>query len=248
MSGEAHAVAPRFLPSGDTALVVEFGDRIDRNLSALVLNLRGRVRDADIPGVGEAVPTFRSLMVHYDPLVLRARELEERLMPLLDGLEGHAMVGQRWLFPTCYEGAEYAPDLADVARAAGLREEEVAALHTGVEHLVYVIGFLPGLPYMGDLPASLALPRRTSPRIRVPAGSVAIATGQTCIYPLESPGGWHIIGRTAVPLFDRRRQYPALLSPGDTVRFVAVGREVYDDMHKASEEGVFDIDTLRAYE
>jgi inhibitor of KinA len=248
MSKQGPAVAPRFLPSGDTALVVEFGDRMDRHLSALVLNLRRRVQEADIAGISEVVPTFRSLMVHYDPLVVRARELEARLAPLIDDLEAEALVGQRWLFPTCYEGDVYAPDLVDVAAATGLSTAEVVAMHTSVEHLVYVIGFLPGLPYMGDLPEALALPRRTSPRIKVPAGSVAIAIGQTCIYPLESPGGWHIIGRTAVPLFDAGRDPAALLSPGDTVQFVAVSREVYSDMQAASAEGAFDIDTLRVHE
>ena len=248
MSDAGPVMAPRFLASGDTALVVEFGNRMDRHVSALVLNLFRRLGDAGIAGVVEAVPTFRSLLIHYDPLVLRARELEARLAPLIDGLEAEAMGGHRWFFPTCYEGDELAPDLDDVASATGLSAAEVVSLHTSFEHLVYVIGFLPGLPYLGDLPAALALPRRTSPRIKVPAGSVAIATNQTCIYPLESPGGWHIIGRTAVPLFDARRDNPVLLSPGDTVRFVPVGREVYDDMRAASEEGVFDVDTLKADE
>jgi len=248
VSKQGLAVAPRFLPSGDTALVVEFGDRMDRHISALVLNLRQRVQEAGIAGVSEAVPTFRSLMVHYDPLVVRARELEARLAPLIDGLEAEALVGQRWLFPTCYEGEDYAPDLADVAAAAGLGAADVVAMHASVEHLVYVIGFLPGQAYMGDLPAALNLPRRTSPRIKVSAGSVAIAIGQTTVYPFDSPGGWHIIGRTAVPQFDTRREQAALLSPGDTVRFVAVSREVYEDMQAASAEGVFDIDTLRVNE
>lgn len=248
MSEQGLAVAPRFLPSGDTALVVEFGDRMDRHLSALVLNLRRRVHDACIPGVGEAVPTFRSLMVHYDPLIVRARELESELAPLIDGLEAEAMVGQRWQFPTCYEGEDYAPDLTDVAKAAGLSTAEVVATHASVEHLVYMIGFLPGAPYMGALPDALVMPRRTSPRVKVPAGSVAIAVGQTTIYPLDSPGGWHILGRTAVPLFDTRRDQPALLSPGDTVQFVAVSREVYDDMCAAQAEGAFDIGTLRVHE
>ncbi len=247
MSDGSPAMAPRFLASGDTALVVEFGDRMDRHLSALVLNLLRRLGEAGIAGVVEAVPTFRSLLIHYDPLVLRARELEARLAPLIDGLEAEAMVGHRWQLPTCYDGEEFAPDLDDVARATGLSAPKVIELHTEIEHLVYVIGFLPGLPYLGDLPAALELPRRTSPRLRVPAGSVAIATNQTCIYPLESPGGWHIIGRTAVPLFDPRRSNPVLLAPGDTVRFVPVAREVYDDMRAASAEGVFDVDTLRIH-
>jgi KipI family sensor histidine kinase inhibitor len=248
MAEQGFADEPRFLASGDTALVVEFGDRMDRHVSALVLNLRRRVQEAGIAGVSEAVPTFRSLMVHYDPLVVHARELETLLMPLTRGLEAEALVGQRWVFPTCYEGEDYAPDLADVAAAARLSPAEVVSMHASVEHLVYVIGFLPGQAYMGDLPEALRLPRRTSPRIKVEAGSVAIAIGQTTVYTYDSPGGWHIIGRTAVPLFEPAREKPALLSPGDTVRFVAVDRAVYDDMLAASAEGAFDIDTLRADE
>ena len=246
MAEQSFAVEPRFLASGDTALVVEFGDRMDRHISALVLNLRRRVQEAGIAGVSEAVPTFRSLMVHYDPLVVRTHELEARLLPLTKGLEAEALVGQRWLFPTCYEGEDYAPDLADVAAATALSPAEVVAMHASVEHLVYMIGFLPGQAYMGDLPPALDLPRRTSPRIKVAAGSVAIAIGQTTVYTYDSPGGWHIIGRTAVPLFEPTRDRPALLSPGDTVRFVAVSRAVYGDMQAASAEGAFDIDTLRA--
>jgi KipI family sensor histidine kinase inhibitor len=248
MPKQGLAEAARFLPSGDTALVVEFGDHMDRHLSALVLNLRRRVQEAGIAGVSEAVPTFRSLMVHYDPLIVRARDLQARLVPLIDGLEAEALVGQRWHFPTCYEGDEYAPDLADVAAAAGLSSAEVVAMHTSVQHLVYMIGFLPGQAYMGDLPQALALPRRTSPRIKVSAGSVAIAIGQSTVYSFDSPGGWHIIGRSAVPLFDTRQDQAALLSPGDTVQFVAVGREVFEDMQAARAEGTFDIDTLRVLE
>jgi len=248
MSKQGPPVAPRFLPSGDTALVVEFGESMDRHISALVLNLRRRVEEAGIAGVIEAVPTFRSLMVHYDPLVVRSRDLQAELVPLIDGLEAEALVGQRWQFPTCYEGEDFAPDLADVAAAAGLDTAEVIALHSSVEHLVYMIGFLPGQAYMGDLPDALTLPRRTSPRIKVPAGSVAIAIGQSTVYASESPGGWHVIGRSAVPLFDTRRDQAALLSPGDTVQFVPVSRAVYEDMHAARAEGSFDVDTLRTYE
>jgi KipI family sensor histidine kinase inhibitor len=245
MASSGPAITPRFLPSGDTALVVEFGNRMDRHLSALVLNLRRRLQQEPLPGVVETVPTFRSLMIHYDPLVVRARELEAQIEPMLGELEGGVMVGQRWVFPTCYEGEEMAPDLAEVARTTRLSEAEVVRLHTSIEHLVYVIGFLPGLPYMGELPEALHLPRRTSPRIRVPAGSVAIATNQTCIYPLDSPGGWHIIGRCTVPLFDLRRAQPGLLSPGDTVRFVPVDRDRYQEMQTASANGTFDIATLK---
>lgn len=244
MPSETPPIEARFLPSGDTALVVEFGDRMDRHLSALVLNLRRRLRDAALEGVVEAVPTFRSLMVHYDPLLTSARQLETALAPLTVDLEAAPQGGHHWVFPTCYEG-DLAPDLDDVANATGLSTDEVIRRHAAIAHVVYMIGFLPGLPYMGELPPELVLPRRTSPRILVPAGSVAIATNQSCVYPLDSPGGWHLIGRTAVPLYDLRRTYPVLLSPGDIVRFEPVERAVYEDMLEAARDGVFDVDTLR---
>src|SRR5690606_19723136 len=123
--------------------------------------------------------------------------------------------------PVCYEG-EAAPDLAAVAATLGIRVDELIAAHSGTEYRVYMLGFLPGFPFMGDLPAHLRLPRRAQPRVRVPAGSVAIATGLTAIYPWESPGGWHLLGRCPVPLFDARRAAPALLAAGDRVRFTPV--------------------------
>ncbi len=147
------ATAPRFLASGDTALVVEFGDRMDRHLSALVLNLLRRLTEADIAGVVEAVPTFRSLLIHYDPLVVRARELQARLAPLIDGLEAEAMGGHRWFFPTCYEGGDLAPDLDDVARARGLSRAEVVSLHTPSSISSTSSASCRGCPYLGDLPA-----------------------------------------------------------------------------------------------
>ena len=132
--------------------------------------------------------------------------------------------GRHWRLPVCYEG-EAAPDLAEVAATLGVDEAEVVALHSGTEYLVYMLGFLPGFPFMGDLPERLRLPRRSQPRVRVPAGSVAIATGLTAIYPWESPGGWHLLGRCPVPLFDARRASPSLLAAGDKVRFTPVSAD-----------------------
>jgi inhibitor of KinA len=211
-------VTARFLPSGDTAVVVEFGDSIDRVLSDRVLRLSAAVRAATPPGVVETVPTFRSLMVHYDPLATDSASLIGAIGNLLDSGSGETRQARLWRIPVCY-AISHAPDLEDVARSTGLTTEEVIRLHCTTRYHIYMIGFVPGYPYMGDLPPALVLPRRTDPRTRVPPGSIAIATGLTAIYPLESPGGWRLIGRSPIRLFDLRWPRPALLGPGDAVQF-----------------------------
>jgi KipI family sensor histidine kinase inhibitor len=208
----------RFLPAGDTAVTIEFGDRIDRDVSDRVLRLSALVRGANLPGVVETVPTFRSLMVHYDPLATDSASLTGAIKNLLDSSRGEAQPAKLWRIPACYE-ISHAPDLVEVAQRTGLGTAEVVGLHSSTRFHVYMIGFVPGYPYMGDLPAPLVLPRRADPRVRVPPGSIAIATSMTAIYPLESPGGWHLIGATPIRLFDIRRPRPALLAPGDAVRF-----------------------------
>ena len=228
MSGQA----VRYLPAGDTGLVVEFGDRIDRALSAAVLRLADRLAAAAIPGVVETLPSFRSLLVHYDPLVTAGAELETAIAGLLDDSEGAAGAVRLWRLPVCYEG-EFAPDLAEVSERTGFTPDEIVALHAGTQFHVYMLGFVPGLPFMGDLPDSLRLPRRSDPRVRVPAGSVAIAIGLSTIYPFVSPGGWHLIGRTPVRLMDERWPSPILLAPGDQVRFERVGLAEYERILEA---------------
>lgn len=219
----------RILDAGDAALTIEFGSIIDPALLAEVNALDAAVlrrkQAGKLPGVIETMPTFRSLTVFFDPLVTDRDAVLATLQPLIAAAEhGSTTDGRHWRLPVCYEG-EAAPDLAEVAGAIGIGEDEVVALHSGAEYLVYMIGFLPGFPFMGDLPAPLRLPRRAQPRVRVPAGSVAIATGLTAIYPWESPGGWHLLGRCPVPLFDAGRTSPSLLAAGDRVRFVPVSAE-----------------------
>jgi inhibitor of KinA len=237
-------VTARFLASGDTALVVELGDRIDRRVSEQVLDLAGRIRRAMLVGVVEIVPTFRSLMVHYDPLRGSAAELTTAIEALVIGVTPLAPA-RLWRVPVCYEG-ELAPDLSDVAAQTGLTTEGVVALHSTPRYHVYMVGFLPGFPYMGDLAAPLILPRRADPRVRVPPGSVAIATTMTAIYPLESPGGWHLIGTTPIRIFDADRQSPALFAPGDAVQFAPVDRRAFDELQAASRCGAYWLEHERA--
>lgn len=237
-------MAARWLDAGDAAFTIEFGDAVDARLVAAVNALDdavARCRAAGgLHGVIETMPTFRSLTVFYDPLATARDALEAELRPLLAALEhAAAPAGRRWRLPACYEG-DAAPDLAETARATGLSAADVVALHSGTEYRVYMLGFLPGFPFMGDVPPPLRLPRRAEPRVRVPAGSVAIATGLTAIYPWESPGGWHLLARCPLPLFDARRESPSLLAPGDRVRFAPVARAEYDRLAHAAAGGEID--------
>jgi KipI family sensor histidine kinase inhibitor len=227
-------VTVKFLPSADSAVIVEFGDRIDRAISDRVLGLAARMRAAEIAGVVEVVPTFRSLMVHYDPLRTSSAALIAAIERLLASKTALDRKRRLWRVPVCYE-ADFAPDLASVAAQTKLAPEEVVSRHAGTRYRVYMIGFVPGYPYMGDMPDSLVLPRRADPRIRVPPGSVAIATTMTAIYPLESPGGWHLIGTTPIRIFDERVSQPALFAPGDAVDFEVIDRETFARIQAATE-------------
>ena len=230
----------RFLSAGDRALVVEFGDRIDRALSNEVLRLDASVRSSRLPGLVETVPTFRSLMVHYDPVATTFADLERAITSLLDCQPGPRAAATLWRVPVCYENS-FAPDLGEVANRTGLAPNEVVARHSGTSYHVYMLGFLPGFPYLGDLPHELALPRRADPRLRVPAGSVSIATTLTAIYPYESPGGWHLIGATPVRLFDPARSRPALLEPGDEVQFQPIDPASFASIRKAVDSGSYEV-------
>jgi inhibitor of KinA len=237
-------ITARLLPCGDTALSIELGDRVDRHVSALVLALAERLQAQAIAGIVEVVPTFRSLMVHYDPLRVSQRALREALTPLMAGLRPAAGTGRRWRIPVCYHES-VAADLNEVASRTGLSPDRVVAQHSSATYHVYMMGFLPGHPYMGDLPTALTLPRRDIPRTAVPAGSVSIATTLSAIYPLESPGGWHLIGRTPALLWDRRRASPAMLAAGDQVQFQPVSLADHDALASRSAAGAWRLEPER---
>jgi KipI family sensor histidine kinase inhibitor len=233
---------PRIASAGDTALTIELGDAGAPGVSGRVLDLYLRFKDAELPGVLDLVPAIRSLTVHYDPAATSARMLRslvEAWVLAVGGGHGdfdERPAGRVWRIPACY-AAEAAPDVDDVARRCGLMPWQVSALHACVSYRVLMVGFLPGQPYLGDLPPPLRLPRRETPRIDVPAGSVAIAGTMCVIYPFESPGGWHIIGRTPARLFDQERAEPALLAPGDEVRFRAVEADELEALSEAVRAG-----------
>ena len=217
---------PIFLAAGDTAMVVQFGEAIDSAVNRRVNDLARALRDLAVVGVVDLVPTFRSLMIHYNPLLTNQAQL---IAVVEDNLHVQAAAVQRrrsWVIPSCYEGA-CAPDLEAVARQASLSPAEVIGAHSGVDFDVYMMGFMPGFPYMASMPEALRVPRLTEPRVRVPIRSVSIAAEITVVYAIETPGGLSLIGRTPVPFFDLRRSPPVLLESGDQVRFEPISLADY---------------------
>lgn len=223
---------PRITSVGDTAFNVEFGDGIDPGINALVTRLKGAVDRAraagHLAGLTETVPTFRSLLVQYDPILTSRAELEPAILNLAHAADAGAAPSARlWSIPVCYD-ADLGEDLDELAAARGLDRDQAIALHCGAEFFVYMLGFMPGFAYMGGVPDALRRKRRSSPRLKVPAGSVALADQLCAVYPWESPGGWHLIGRTPVNFFDLGRQPSGLLAAGDRVRFHPIDRAAFD--------------------
>lgn len=212
-------MSPRLLELGDGALTLEFGDSIDPAVNARVMAARDALQTRALDGISDVVPTWRSLTVHFDPLRLPHARLRQALVEAAESTSATLTVsGRDWTIPVCF-GGEFGPDLAQVAQTVGRSEGEVIAALCGIELRVFLIGFLPGFPYLGILPDWLRLPRRTTPRTAVPANSLAIAGEQAAIYPWTSPGGWHLLGRTPTLLFDAANaEQPSLLAPGDRVR------------------------------
>lgn len=235
---------PQIRAFGDTGFSVEFGEGIDRGVNAMVMALHAALRDAALPGVVETIPSFRALLVQYDPLVTSRAELEAKVRDMLPGLKAEASVGRLWSLPVCYD-PELAPDLQEVAERCGLTPDGVVAKHCASRFFVYMLGFMPGLAYLGGLDEALHLPRRKEPRLKVPQSAVAIAESMSTIYPWESPGGWHLIGRTPLKLFDAARDEPILLAAGDEVTFRSVSRDDYAAMLAQVEAGRFDYDALK---
>jgi inhibitor of KinA len=219
--------------AGEGGLVVELGDGIDPAVNARVHGLARAVRERLGDRVIEVVPTYRSLLVRHDPLRVPRRALQREIEALVAKLPERsadpAAAARTVHVPACY-GGELGPDLEDVARHAGLEPREVIRLHASASYLVYMLGFTPGFPYLGGMSPRIATPRLDAPRERVPAGSVGIGGAQTGIYPVESPGGWRIIARTPLRLFDPGAAWPFLLAPGDRLRFVPVERGELEDV------------------
>jgi inhibitor of KinA len=230
----------RFLNAGDAGLVIEFGSEISEGINRRITYVTKTLDRAKPPGILDIVPTYRSILVNFDPLRISAGEIA--------GIAGAAMEdfsassgaagGEVIEIPVLY-GGDTGPDLGFIAEHAGLSPEEVIRLHSSVEYLIYMIGFTPGFPYLGGMPTEIATPRLQKPRALIPAGSVGIAAGQTGIYPVESPGGWQLLGRTPLKIFDCERAEPFLLAAGNYLKFVPVCDEEYGAIERAEAGGTY---------
>jgi KipI family sensor histidine kinase inhibitor len=241
-------VSVRYLSCGDTAFTVEFGNQISPRINGQVMALHaaiGAAREGGaLGGVVETVPTMRSLMVTYDPMATSRAALQPEIDALIArGLPTETR-SRRVTIPCCYDDPEFAPDLAEVAERTRRTPEQVIEGHLKSSFTVYVLGFMPGLAYIAGLDPALSLPRRAEPRVRVPRSSVAIAMDMTTIYPFETPGGWHLIGRTPLWMFDQRREQPVFLAPGDHLSFERIDRKAFDRVAADVEAGTLDWATL----
>lgn len=236
----------RYIPAGDKGLLVEYGSVISRKINKKIRALSLAIESAGMEGISEYVPTYRSVLIYYDPLIWTFDGLVSRLRALEAELDAINLPQPRlYELPVAY-GGEYGPDLPFVCQNAGLTPKEVITIHSGSDYLIYMLGFTPGFPYLGEMDERLAAPRLESPRVRIPAGSVGIAGPQTGIYPVESPGGWRLIGRTPARLFDPQRKEPVLLNAGDYVRFIPIEHEEFLRIAREVEEGTYQV-TIRTY-
>jgi inhibitor of KinA len=227
----------RLLPCGDAALLIEFGELIDPRLAAWVERLDLALSTlCEGAGIIETVPTFRSLTIIFDPLLTDGKEVAALVVRALEMPEQKkARPPRHWRLPVLY-GGEGGPDLEPCAKARGISVSRLVELHSQAELQVYMLGFLPGFAFFGDLPEEIAMPRRAEPRLRVPPGTLAMTGKLTAIYPWESPGGWNLLGSCPVRLFNPDWPEPALFSPGDRLRFVPVGESEYADLLQADFE------------
>jgi inhibitor of KinA len=227
----------RLVPIGDSTMVIEFEERIDPAVNARAIATADALRAAAIAGVRDIVPTYRSVAVYFDPLLTNHDALVRRLEGVAATPTPSSAVAQTLVrVPVCY-GGEFGPDLPDIARFASTSESEVVDIHTRGTYRVFMLGFMPGFAYMGLVDARIAMPRRETPRVRVPRGSVCVAGVQTSVHPVDAPSGWHLIGRTPVKPFDPARPDPFLLKPADEVQFYAIDRAEFtrlDGTHHAT--------------
>jgi inhibitor of KinA len=211
---------PIILALGDSALLVQLGDEIDITVNRRVHTLAALIQVGPLPGLIETVPAYRTLLIHYDPLMRTEEEIRNWVRAKLDRMEDiHVKKPRQLEIPVRY-GGEYGIDLEFVAHYHHLRVEDVIRIHSEKTYTIYMMGFTPGFPYMGKLDDAIVTPRLETPRTHVPAGTVAIAGSQTGIYPIDSPGGWQLIGHTSWQLFDLNSESPFLFAPGDEVKFV----------------------------
>ena len=231
------SIYPRILPTGDRALSVELGNEIDEKINARLMSLIRMLEDEKIKGIEEYVPSFRAVLIHYNPAILSYEKISGIISKALDKpvveMSHHKRIVK---VPVCYD-KEFGPDIEDVAEHAGITVPEVIKIHTSTPYLVYMLGFQPGFPYLGGLDERIHTPRLETPRIRLEAGSVGIGGAQTGLYPMESPGGWRIIGVTPVRCYNPDKEKPIPYMAGDHIKFESISKDEFNALREADLRG-----------
>lgn len=222
----------KFLTAGDSAIVMEFGNTIEKEINAKISAVVENLKEKKIDGILDILPTYRSILINYDPVKISYGEMVEILKGLGKSNKDNKSDKVRLIeIPTLY-GKEYGPDIEFVAENANLSVDDVIKIHAGKDYLVYMMGFMPGFTYLGGLDERIATPRLKSPRLKIEPGSVGIAANQTGMYPLESPGGWQLIGRTPLKLYDDTKEPPVFIQAGDYIRYIPITKEEYDKIEE----------------
>ena len=231
----------KILTAGDSSLLIEFGNEISPEINQKIKTTVQLMKEQHIEGVVDIIPAFCSLLINYDPRVIGYEELRNRMKALVK-VEVKAEAGVKRVFeiPVCY-GGEYGPDIENIAEHAGLSVDEVIKIHSSIDYLIYMLGFLPGFTYLGGLDERIHTPRLANPRLKINAGSVGIGGSQTGIYPLDSPGGWQLMGMTPVKTYDPEREVPILVEAGDYIRFVPVDEEEFLRIKELVEKGEYQV-------
>ncbi|WP_125153158.1 5-oxoprolinase subunit PxpB [Clostridium rectalis] len=232
---------PKYLIAGDKGVILEFGQEINENINNKVRSMNIAINTSSIEGIIEIIPTYRSILIQYNPLIISIENLISQLKKIYINIENIALPSPNIIeIPTIY-GNQYGPDIEFVAWHNNITEDEVIKLHSSVDYLIYMLGFTPGFTYLGGLPKELETPRLSTPRTKIPAGSTGIAGKQTGIYPIESPGGWQLIGKTPLRLYDSNRKPPIVLNPGDYLRFVPIDEKDYKRILELIENDNYEI-------
>lgn len=229
----------RFLTAGDSSLLIEFGDEISPEINRRITAAVQLMRQQRIEGVVDMIPAFCSLLINYDPRIVSYEQMVRRMRQLIKlDVQADQSIRKVIEIPVCY-GGEFGPDIENVAGNAGISAEEVIRIHSSRDYLIYMLGFLPGFAYLGGLDERIHTPRLPDPRIKIRAGSVGIGGSQTGIYPLDSPGGWQLLGITPVKVYDPSREKPILYEAGDYIRFVPVDVKEYGRIRDQVENGTY---------